>query len=276
MNKIINNIKNEYLSKNRMVLITYLILNIIVMIFLVKGIFDNNIKDTVFCIVTLILFLVPTLMCIKFKIKFASILEVMLYILVFTATILGEVLSFYIHIKIFDIILHFLYGFVLTGVGLSLIYILNLEVQQFSKKFIILFSICYSMFAGVTWEIYEYGVDKIFNQDMQKDTIITEISSVKLNDNGNNISKTIVIDTIILNGEDYTEKYGGYIDIGLNDTMKDIIINLIGAIFFSLFTNRYLKSKSIFVTYFMIRKDKTYARIDSDDSPGYLILKTSL
>lgn len=39
-------------------------------------------------------------------------------------------------------------------------------------------------------------------------------------------------------------KYGGYIDIGLNDTMIDLLSGLYGAIMFSLFEYKYLKSRN--------------------------------
>ncbi len=42
------------------------------------------------------------------------------------------------------------------------------------------------------------------------------------------------IESVVVNGEDWTEQLGGYLDIGLIDTMKDLQVNCIGAIAFSI------------------------------------------
>ncbi len=255
MNKFINNIKEEYKNKNRVVLAFYVILSFFVIICLVREIVSNDIKHCFTCILILILFLIPSIIHSKFKIKFSPVLEIMIYILNFSSLILGEVLAFYIHIKIFDTVLHLLYGFVMSSIGFSLIDILNKKQRHnLTNKFIILFCIYYGVTTGVMWEVFEYSMDKIFKVDMQKDTIVTEISSVKLNDRDDNKPKTIKIETLIINDIDYIEKYGGYIDIGLNDTMKDIIVNLIGTLIFSVIASAYLNGKNKFVKNFMLTK----------------------
>lgn len=257
MKKIIDGVKEEYKSKNRVVLITYLILNLLVIVFLIRGLIQGDIKDMLTCISTLILFLVPSIIHMKFKISFASLLEIMLYILAFSADILGEVLAFYIHIKIFDTILHILYGFIMAGIGFSLIEIFNNSPNTkmfLDPKYLVLFGFCFSMTTGAVWEIFEYSVDKYFKFDMQKDTVITEITSVVLNENGKNKAETIEIESLVVNDIDYIEKYGGYIDIGLNDTMKDLIVNLIGAIAYLVTAYSYIKGNGKSASKFMIKK----------------------
>ena len=90
--------------------------------------------------------------------------------------------------------------------------------------------------------------------DMQKDAIITEITSVKLNEEGKNKPETIKINSLEVNGEDYMEKYGGYIDIGLNDTMEDLIVNFIGAIVFCSLGYFYLVGRDNTAQKFIITK----------------------
>ena len=255
--KLIDGIKDEYKSKSLLVRIIYLILSILVVVCLVREIIFGDNKNIMICIVVLVLFLIPSIIHSMFKISFSSYLEVMIYILIFSSEILGEVFGFYIHIKMFDTMLHILYGFVMSCIGFSLINILNSNrnIFSFAPKVILLFTICYGVTTGAIWEIFEYSVDKIFKEDMQKDTIITEISSIKLNDNDDNKVKTVEIESLIVNGTDYIEKYGGYVDIGLNDTMKDIIINLIGTILFSLFAGAYLEGKGDFVSNFILSEE---------------------
>lgn len=76
---------------------------------------------------------------------------------------------------------------------------------------------------------------------MQKDTFITKIYSVDLNENKVNQSVLLNINTLEVNGEDWIEKYGGYLDIGLYDTMFDLLDGLIGGTIYSVFSYVYLK-----------------------------------
>ena len=214
--------------------------------------------DNVFtCILTLILFLIPMILEKKLKIEIPATLEIIIYTFIFSAEILGEINEFYINIKNFDTILHTINGFIMAGIGFSFIEIFNNNPNTkiyLDPKYLILFGFCFSMTTGVIWEIFEYTVDNLMYKDMQKDTIITEITSVVLNEEGKNISETIEIEEIIINGENYLKKHGGYIDIGLHDTMKDLIVNLIGAIIFSIMGYTHLKGNSKNATRFMIKK----------------------
>ncbi len=108
------------------------------------------------------------------------------------------------------------------------------------------------MTIGVLWEFFEFGADYYLNTDMQKDRIVTDINSVLLNEEGKNIPVKIedITSTII-----YSEKKGkiieykidgGYLDIGIQDTMKDLLVNFIGATFFSTFGYLYVKNKERF------------------------------
>ena len=81
------------------------------------------------------------------------------------------------------------------------------------------------------WEIGEFTIDRIFFQDMQKDTVISEITSTMFS-NDNNTPSTRIITNVKVNNTDFMKKYGGYIDIGLYDTIEDMICALIGAILF--------------------------------------------
>lgn len=255
--KLLKIIGEEYKSRDKIVRFIFLILSFCVLLCLVREIVRGDVKHILTVCLTLFLFLIPSILHRKFKIVFPSALEIMIYILVFSSEILGEVMAFYVHIKIFDTILHLLYGFVMTAIGFSLIDILNNNLKAkllLVPKYLVLFGFCYGMSSGLTWEILEYTMDKCFNQDMQKDTVITEINSVLLNEEDDNKVKTIDIDELIVNEEDYIEKYGGYIDIGLNDTMKDLIVNMIGTIVFSMMGHAYLKGKCKVTSKFLLKK----------------------
>lgn len=92
------------------------------------------------------------------------------------------------------------------------------------------------------WEFFEFGADYFFHLDMQKDTVITQISSVMLDLSGGN--KVVTISDILdvsVNGRSLG--MGGYIDIGLYDTMGDLFVNFIGAAVCNLIGFFYAKKK---------------------------------
>lgn len=259
MKKFVKNIKAEYRKKKSKKFIIYQILRLLVIVCLIRQVTLGNIGNIITCILTLVLFLIPSILEKKFKIILPDTLEIIVYMFIFSAEILGEINEFYINIKNFDSILHTLNGFIMAGIGLSLIEVFNNSPNTkiaLDPKYLVLFGFCFSMTTGVIWEIFEYSVDKCFYQDMQKDTIITEITSVILNEEGKNESKTIKIEELIVNGEDYMEKYGGYIDIGLNDTMEDLIVNFVGATIYSIMGYAYLNGKGKNASKFMIKKIK--------------------
>ena len=96
------------------------------------------------------------------------------------------------------------------------------------------------MTIGVLWEFLEFSADMILRTDMQKDTIINAISSVALNPEATNTAiKISGITETVVNGQ--TLGIAGYLDIGLIDTMKDMFVNFIGAVVFSIFGYFYAK-----------------------------------
>ena len=98
------------------------------------------------------------------------------------------------------------------------------------------------MTIGVLWEFFEYGMDRLFHMDMQKDTIVHTISSVMLDPTNKNIPITIDnITSVAVNGQDLG--FNGYLDIGLYDTMEDLFVNFIGALTFSVFGFFYIKHR---------------------------------
>ena len=99
------------------------------------------------------------------------------------------------------------------------------------------------MTVGVLWEFFEFTCDQVMHTDMQKDYVVHEINSVSLNPDGLNTPIHVPIESVIVNGEDWTEKLDGYLDIGLIDTMKDLQVNCIGAIAFSVIGFFYVKHR---------------------------------
>lgn len=262
MRKYFNKIKENYRTTKKKSLIVYFILRILVIICMVLQILRGDWNNAFLCLLSLVLFLIPTIVEEKLKIKLPTVLESIIYLFIFSAGILGEINNFYGNIPHWDTILHTINGFLAAGIGFSLIDLLNKNSKRInlSPFFLAIVAFCFSMTIGILWEFFEYGVDSYLKYDMQKDRIITAISTVELNPEKEN-------DAIIIRNIDHAILYdsqgnelaiieGGYLDIGLVDTMKDLLVNFVGASVFSCIGFLYIKNqeKYKFVTHFIPKK----------------------
>ena len=255
--------KKKKLKKAKKTLITYFVLRVLVIACMVAQSMNGNWENVLLCVLTLLLFTIPTIFSETLNITLPSTLETIVYIFIFAAEILGEVQSFYTHVIYWDSILHTINGFICAATGFSLIDLLNTNDNihiNLSPIFVSIVAICFSMTIGVIWEFFEYSVDKLLLKDMQKDTIVKTISSVALDEKKEN--NPIVVDniekTIIYTKDKEVVIEGGYLDLGINDTMKDLFVNFLGAITYSLIGFLYIKNrdKYRFAEEFMLKRRK--------------------
>ncbi len=234
-------IKMAYKETKRSSLAIYLILRFLVIVCMILQIIRGDLNNALLCLLSLVLLFAPLFIQNKYEITLPDGLEISIYLFIFSAEILGEINNFYGIIPHWDTCLHTINGFLATAVGFSLVDLLNKNSKDInlSPFYLCLVAFCFSMTIGILWEFFEYGGDKFMKFDMQKDTLITNISSVYLNPD--NVNKPIIVDNIgkteifdIDNKLLYVVD-GGYLDIGLNDTMKDLFVNFIGALVFSIF-----------------------------------------
>lgn len=262
----------EQIKENKGPATVYLVLRILVIATMVTQFLHGNYENFFLCILTLILFLLPTIFERKFNVELPNTLEIIVLLFIFAAEILGEINEFYIVLPYWDTMLHTINGFMAASIGFALVDILNNEEKismNMSPFFMAIVAFCFSMTIGVLWEFFEFGMDAVFHTDMQKDTIITMLNSVALNPEGKNIVESIkgITDTIVVTADGQRSLgVGGYLDIGLLDTMQDMFVNFIGAVVFSIFGYIYVKSrgKMKFVGD-MILKKKVYTTNDSED-----------
>lgn len=248
MGKFSKKMRKKYNETSKKSIIVYLILRLLVIISMVFQIVLGNISNSLMCVLALILFTLPTIISEKFKIGIPSLLETIIYLFIFSSAILGEINNFYGLIPFWDTMLHTLNGFICAGIGFSLVDLLNQSTQKInlSPLYVAIVAFCFSMTIGVLWEFYEFTADSLFRFDMQKDRIIQSISSVELNESGeNNPIKIDDIERTEIYSKDgtITTIENGYLDIGIIDTMKDLIVNFIGAITYSIIGYIYIKSR---------------------------------
>lgn len=225
-------------TKIQMVLIALVVLSIIRQFFL------GNYHNMFLGVLTLILFMVPKILDKSLGVTIPVGLETVILIFIFSAEILGEINAFYVKIPIWDTLLHTTNGFLMAAIGFALIDLFN-RSEKFSIKmspyFVAFFAFCFSMTVGVLWEFFEFSMDWFAGTDMQKDWILPAINSVKLNPDGANIPVHVDIQSVVINGKAWN--LGGYLDIGIVDTMKDLMVNFVGAVVFSIIGILYLKRR---------------------------------
>ena len=231
------------LREHRSSFIVFSILRILVLAVLVRQIMLASYESAFFCVLTLLY--VPSWVQVKLRIELPPPLEITILCFIFAAEILGEVNAFYVVVPNWDTMLHTLNGFLAAAVGFSMVILLNDDERltfHLSPFFLALVAFCFSMTIGVLWEFFEFSMDYFFGFDMQKDTVIHSIHSVLLDPTRTNTVVTIPnIQDVVINGQSLG--VGGYVDIGIIDTMKDLFVNFIGAVVFSITGFFYAKSK---------------------------------
>ncbi len=242
--KLIDTIKQSPKVRRRLTIRG--VLSFFIVMTLVRSVFAGRYENVFVCLLSLMLFCMPMILEKRLSIDIPPVMEAIIYCFIFAAEILGEINSFYTIIPGWDTMLHTLNGFLVAAVGFSLVDLFNRSERmtfKLSPLFLALVAFCFSMTVGVLWEFFEFGMDSFFGTDMQKDFIIDTIHSVTLNPDGLNNVVTEKITSLVVNGEDWMEFPGGYIDIGIIDTMKDLLVNFAGAVVFSAIGFFYVKNR---------------------------------
>lgn len=141
----------------------------------------------------------------------------------------GQCYRLYYRLNWWDKLLHALGGVMFALVGL---YLFARGAEKNGKKPIMsaVFALCFSMALSMLWEFCEFGVDRFFGTDMQQDTLVNGFHSYLL---GTEIGVTGAVEGItevLVNGQTLP----GYIDIGLIDTMLDMLFETLGAVLVAL------------------------------------------
>ena len=235
---------------NKRTLTVYLVLRALVIAVMVRAFFRGAYENMFMCGLTLVLMILPSILTKKLKIYLPSALEIVILCFIFAAEILGEISSFYINVPHWDTMLHTINGFLCAAVGFALVDLFNRDERftfKLSPLFLAVVAFCFSMTIGVLWEFFEFSADHFFATDMQKDTIVHQINTVELDETRTNkVVKIKNIDDVIIVHTDGSEEslgLGGYLDIGIIDTMKDLFVNFIGAVVFSILGFIYVKTR---------------------------------
>ena len=237
-------------KEKKAVMILYTFLRISVILVMLAQLFNRNFENVFLCLLTLILFALPTMLERKLDIDLPNTLEVIILLFIYAAEILGEIGAYYVTFPHWDTVLHTINGFLCAAIGFSLLDILNRNSRvrfHLSPLYLAIVAFCFSMTVGVVWEFFECTMDQLFFLDMQKDTVLQNFGTILLDPTGGNHPVVLrgISDVIVVfsDGSQKSLGLGGYLDPGLLDTMEDLFVNFIGAMIFSVIGYFYVLSR---------------------------------
>lgn len=177
------------------------------------------------CMLGIFAMTIPSILKHKIRLNIPPVMITVYAVFLYCAIYLGEVRNFYFVIPYWDTILHIFSSAALCLLGFTIVNILNDSGNIFfslSPGFLALFAFCFALSLGVLWEIYEFSVDYFLHTNMQKYALET--------------------------GERLIGQQA------LFDTMKDFIVDALGALAISLLGYIALKYRKGKVKYFQIEK----------------------
>ena len=181
------------------------------------------------CAITAILIWLPVMgeYILQFRMGKAFHLLTQLYVLL---PMIGEAYKLYYTTQWWDKLLHMWGGFTFAAFGFYLFAVMT-DLQDSRKLAGILFAFCFSMTVSVLWEFFEFAVDTFLYMDMQSDTVVHRITSYHLDAIPGVRGTVDNILQVTANGK--ILPVDGYLDIGLIDTMHDLIADAAGALAFA-------------------------------------------
>ena len=153
------------------------------------------------CLLGVAAILLPARLMRRWDVEIPRTMFLLYIAFLYCAIFLGEVRSFYYTVPHWDTVLHVCSGGMLGALGFSMIAVFNNTERipmNLSPLFVAVFAFCFALSLGALWEIYEFAADCILGTNMQKFAP----------DNG-----------AALVGQ-----------VALYDTMKDLIVDAVGAV----------------------------------------------
>ncbi len=153
------------------------------------------------CLLGVIVIHLPSFLQKRFRFELPTALYVMYILFLYCAIFLGEVRSFFYTVPHWDVVLHAFSSVMAGSFGFLVVALLNRDEHtpmELSPFFVALFAFCFAVSIGAVWEIYEFVFDGLLGLNMQK---------------------FMLSDGTVLVGH-----------AAIADTMKDIIVDCLGAL----------------------------------------------
>lgn len=198
----------------------------------IKCVAQAQIINALLSALTLLFLAIPRLLEHRLPIRLHPAVHVL--VMCFTSgPLLGDVYQFYYLIPWWDLLLHLQSGFLAALAGYYLTDGLDWPNRHHSTALHHTLALTTALAVGVVWEFLEYGGDCLLPTDMQQDTLVSSIHSYRLGSDTGEVGHIRQIQSVLINGS--TPAWGSaYLDIGLHDTMTDLLSGAAGALSYSL------------------------------------------
>lgn len=189
-------------------------------------------RDALLAVVYMIF--IPAVFVFEYLIGF-RVGYILTVLIIFSACggLLGSSYNIYMLLPWFDSLLHAVSGILFFAAGFMLAEVFfgkdNVNKHFFGK---LAFAIFFSTTVGVAWEFFEYLISETMGFDMLEDAMVTDIQSYLLSQSHNvAIELNDITQTVITydGGKEWVIN-GGYMDLGLYDTLNDLLIAAAGTV----------------------------------------------
>lgn len=185
-------------------------------------------------------------------------IQPVLYVFIIAYTVgplLGSSYQLYLKFDWWDDMLHGFAGVIFAIFGAYLPRVLSKD-KKCSVALGALMGFVFSLAVAGVWEFIEFGLDSLFGTDMQKDTLITNMRpSYLLGQIVEGVDGVLgpdgTINKTVIYYQDGTKVVmkGGYLDIGLLDSMHDMLIETTGALIYTAIYIVFKGKKFVFVPF---------------------------
>jgi hypothetical protein len=199
----------ERIDKFHFILTSFIRIVLVVAIFF--GFLEGNYFVIFISALTFLLTFVPNIFERTYRIELPAEFQIIILFFIYAGVFLGGAQNYYYIYWWWDSMLHFLGGIALGFIGFLILYVLyKSDKFRASAKWIVIFSFCFALALGALWEIFEFSVDEFLGYNMQK-------------------------------ARDLDVCPGCDTRLGVVDTMRDLILDSIGALIASVAGYFYLK-----------------------------------
>ena len=117
----------------------------------------------------------PVMLGRRFQVKIPPEFESLAVVFIFASLFLGEVRGYYLRYWWWDVLLHTGSGFLMGILAFLLVHVLNEKKEiglHMNPRFVALFAFVFALGMGALWEIFEFGMDRLFGFNMQKSGLV--------------------------------------------------------------------------------------------------------
>jgi hypothetical protein len=215
----------------RAVQITYIIIAAASLLSAAYSVWRGDVLDVLVCLSIPAVPMVLKLAGRRFGVRLPNCMWIFIMLFNAIGSLGGSIYDFYHYFTYWDDLMHIICGMLAAFVGFAAPDALDRQHSGEHSMAIKVFSALTFIFIwAAIWEFYEYAFDTFLGTDMQTDSIVHIINSAIIGPDPIIVDSITDITDVTVNGQSLG--LGGYLDIGLHDSMTDMLGNAIGGVLY--------------------------------------------